>query len=349
MRIAIVNDLRIATEVLRRVVCSQPGHSIAWTADSGEQAVRLCEKDPPDVVLMDLLMPGMNGAEATSQIMRRCPCPILVVTATVAGNFALVCEALSHGAFDAVATPVLGSNPPSQAGAAILARLLHVDKIRARLPAAAETSVNAPVKSELRQSSFDNDRRVPLVAIGASTGGPQALRTILSRLPDKFPAGVIIVQHISADFAESLAAWLADGCKLTVRTARNDDLPEAGAVLVAGTDDHLIMRPEGTLAYTSEPIDNPFRPSVDVLFQSLARSWRRPSVGVLLTGIGRDGALGLLELRRAGWHTIAQDQQTSVVYGMPQAAKLLDAAAEILPMGEIADSAVQQIRGMVQG
>ena len=133
MRIAIVNDLRIATEALRRVVCSQPGHAVAWTAASGEQAVSQCEKDTPDVVLMDLLMPGMNGAEATRQIMRRCPCPILVVTATVAGNYSLVCEALSHGAYDAVATPVLGDSPPEQAGATLLAKLARVEKIRSRL------------------------------------------------------------------------------------------------------------------------------------------------------------------------------------------------------------------------
>jgi len=114
MRIAIVNDLRIATEALRRVVCSRPDNRVAWTAASGQEAVRKCEQDPPDVVLMDLVMPGMNGAEATREIMRRRPCPILVVTATVAGNYALVCEALSHGAYDAVATPVLGNASPEQ-------------------------------------------------------------------------------------------------------------------------------------------------------------------------------------------------------------------------------------------
>ena len=113
---------------------------------------------------------------------------------------------------------------------------------------------------------------------------------------------------------------------------------------MAGTDDHLVMRPDGTLVYTREPVDNPFRPSVDVLFQSLARHWRRPSVAVLLTGIGRDGAEGLLELRRAGWHTIAQDQTTSVVYGMPQAARQIGAAMEILPVHAIADAVTRQIR-----
>ncbi len=340
MRVAIVNDLRIATEALRRVVSSQPEHSIAWTAPDGETAVRLCRENPPDVVLMDLLMPGMNGAEATREIMRRCPCPILVVTATVAGNYALVCESLGHGAFDAVCTPVLGDAPPEKAGAALLAKLANVEKIRARLAGRFETPMNVarPAGGAVVERS-----PLPLVAIGASTGGPQALRTVLSQWPKDFSAGVLIAQHISAAFAPSLVAWLSDGCQLNVRAAAERDRPQAGVVLVAATDDHLVLRHDGTLGYTPEPRDNPFRPSVDVLFESLARQWRRPSVAVLLTGIGRDGAKGLLELRRAGWHTVSQDEDTSIVYGMPQAARDLGAAAEILPIHKIAASVASQV------
>ncbi len=333
MRIAIVNDLRIATEALRRVVLSRPEHSVAWTAVDGQEAVRRCLADIPDVILMDLVMPGMNGAEATREIMRRCPCPILVVTATVAGNYALVCEALSHGAYDAVATPVLGDSPPAQAGAALLAKLAQVDRIRARLESPLEPSAPVAPPTKRRPDDF---RQPPLVAIGASTGGPHALQTILAKWPADFPAAVVVAQHIGADFAASLASWLAESCKLTVRTAIDGDRPRAGLVLVAQTDDHLLMRPDGTLGYAKEPTGNPFRPSVDVLFQSLGRHWQRPSVAVLLSGIGRDGAQGLLDLRRAGWHTIAQDRSSSVVYGMPQAASELKAAAEVLAVGDIA-------------
>ena len=341
MRIAIVNDLQIATEVLRRVVSSRPGYTVAWTAAGGEEAVRKCENDPPDCILMDLLMPGMNGAEATRQIMQRSPCPILVVTATVAGNYSLVCEALSHGAFDAVSTPVLGNSTPAQAGASLLAKLTHVDRIRSRIDAQADVSLPAaPDPAKRPQAEIPH---LPLVAIGASTGGPNALQTILSKWPKDFPAAVLIAQHISADFADSLAVWLSNNCQLTVRIARDGDRPRAGVVLVAGTDDHLVMRPEGTLIYTKEPIDNPFRPSVDVLFKSLARHWLRPSIAVLLTGIGQDGARGLLDLRRGGWHTIAQDRQTSVVYGMPQAANNLNAAVKILPIGEIGTAIAQHL------
>jgi two-component system, chemotaxis family, response regulator WspF len=341
MRIAIVNDLQLATEVLRRVVCSRPGYSVAWTAVSGEEGVRKCANDPPDCVLMDLIMPGMNGAEATRHIMQRSPCPILVVTATVAGNYALVCEAMSYGAFDAVATPVLGGSTPAEAGAALLAKLAHVDKIQSRIDAQAGIALAPAVDSPIRGRT--EAAGLPIVAIGASTGGPNAVQAVLSKWPRDFPAAIVVVQHISADFADSLAAWLADNCRLTVRVARNGDRPQAGVVLLAATDDHLAMRPDGALGYTAEPVDNPFRPSVDVLFASLARCWPRPSIAVLLTGIGQDGARGLLELRRRGWFTIAQDRETSVVYGMPQAAANLDAAAKVLPVGEIGDAIAKQI------
>jgi two-component system, chemotaxis family, response regulator WspF len=345
MRIAIVNDLKTATEVLRRVVSSHPGYTVAWAAASGEEAVIQCEKDPPDCILMDLLMPGMNGAECTRQIMQRSPCPILVVTATVAGNYSLVCESLGYGAFDAVSTPVLGNLPPAQAGAHLLAKLTHVDKIRSRIDAQLESSAPPiPAAKHLQ----GNIPQLPLIAIGASTGGPNALQTILSKWPKDFPAAVIIVQHISADFADSLATWLSNNCQLTVRIARDGDRPRAGVVLVAGTDDHLVMRPDGTLIYTKEPINNPFRPSVDVLFKSLALHWPRRSIAALLTGIGNDGARGLLDLRRRGWHTIAQDEQTSVVYGMPQAAHQLDAADIVLPVGEIGIAIALRVQNLVQ-
>ena len=199
---------------------------------------------------------------------------------------------MSHGVFDAVGTRVLGDKRPAEAGAALLAKLNHVDKIRSRLEGQAGPAAPAVVRPSARTA--DDRPRLPPVAIGASTGGPQAIRAILSKWPRDLPAATVVAQHISADFAGSLAAWLSDGCRLAVRTAASGDRPQAGVVLVAGTDDHLVMRSDKTLVYAKEPIGNPFRPSVDVLFQSLAQHWPSPSVGVLLTGIGRDGAQGLL-------------------------------------------------------
>jgi chemotaxis response regulator CheB len=173
--------------------------------------------------------------------------------------------------------------------------------------------------------------------IGASTGGPGALGAILSVLPRDFPAGVIAVQHVDSQFVSGFASWLDEKSLLSVRTARTGDRPIPGVVLIANTSDHLVLDRKGQVTYVSEPCDYPYRPSVNVSFRSAAEAWSKPGVAVLLTGMGRDGARGLLELKSRGWHTIAQDRESSTVYGMPRAAAELGAAEEILPLADIAD------------
>jgi len=183
-----------------------------------------------------------------------------------------------------------------------------------------------------------------LVALGTSTGGPLALSTILSELPADFPAPVLIVQHIGAEHASCLTAWLQARARLPVRTAVAGDRPQPGTVYLSASTHHLIMTSEGCLAYTSEPADYPYRPSVDVLFHSLAKCGTARGIAVLLTGIGRDGAQGLLALKQAGWRTVAQDEATSVVYGMPRAAAELGAAGRVLPLEAIGSYLREQVR-----
>lgn len=334
MKVGIVNDQRLITEALCRIVLSDPRHQVAWTAADGKLAVEKCQADPPDVILMDLVMPVMNGAEATREIMRTSPCPVLVVTATVSGNYALVCQALGYGAYDAVCTPSLGDRAPQEAGAQLLTKLNSVDAIRRTMARGAVGPVPS-LTSPPPERGPRADRR-PLVAIGASTGGPQALEKIISAWPADFSAAVVIAQHIAKDFANSLALWLQERSKLPVRTVTGGESPQPGTILVAATNDHLVLEADGRLAYREEPKQVPYRPSVDVLFASLARNWPTPSVAAVLTGIGRDGAEGLLKLRQQGWHTIAEDKSTCIVYGMPQAAAELGAAKRILPLPEIA-------------
>lgn len=175
-----------------------------------------------------------------------------------------------------------------------------------------------------------------LVAIGASAGGPAALAAVLGGLSEDFPAAVVVIQHVDQQFSAGLAEWLGQHCRLPVRLARDGETPAAGCVLVAGTNDHLVMTAGGRLAYTAEPRAAVYRPSVDVFFESLVRHWGGNVIGVLLTGMGRDGARGLRALREGGHYTIAQDQASSAVYGMPKAAASLDAAVEILPLDGIA-------------
>jgi chemotaxis response regulator CheB len=176
----------------------------------------------------------------------------------------------------------------------------------------------------------------PLVAIGASAGGPAVLSQLLRGLPKTFPAAVVIIQHMDAEMAPGMADWLGQGSAMPVRLATEGDRPTAGLVLVAGTSDHLVLKSASRLGYTSDPRDYVYRPSVDAFFHSVGRMWHDAAVGVLLTGMGRDGAAGLKAMRDRGFHTIAQDAATSAVYGMPKAAARLDAAVDILPIERIA-------------
>ena len=337
MRVAIVNDLALARAVLRKVVLSAPGAIVAWTAEDGEEAIRKAAADRPDLILMDLVMPVLDGVEATRRIMATSPCPILLVTSSVTGNFNLVYRAMGYGGLDAVNTPTLGPDGSVQGGESILARM---DKLA--------RSLEGPTPTLGPPSAPNRPPAAPpglpaLVALGASTGGPEALARVLQTLPAGLPAAVVIVQHIAAEFAPSLASWLQGRSRLPVRVARVGDTPRPGEVLLAGTDDHLVLRADCSLAYTPEPSDCPYRPSVDVFFSSLAAGWARPGVAVVLTGMGNEGAQGLLRLRQADWHTIAQDQASSVVYGMPRAAAEAGAACQILPVGEIGPAVVARL------
>jgi two-component system response regulator WspF len=184
------------------------------------------------------------------------------------------------------------------------------------------------------QSGFTAGGR--LVAIGASAGGPAALANILGGLPRDFPAAIVIVQHVDAEFVPLMADWLNQTSVLPVRIARQGDRPEAGTALIAGTNDHLVFLNPYKLGYTPEPRECYYRPSIDVFFESVARHWNGKSAGVVLTGMGRDGAIGLKAMREAGAQTMAQDAATSVIYGMPKAAAEQGAAENILPIDEIA-------------
>ena len=329
MRIALVNDVRIALEALRRIVAAIPSTQVAWVAADGEQAVARCHEDTPDLILMDMIMPGMGGVEATRQIMESTPCPILVVTATVTGNAACVYEALGHGALDAVNTPVLGTDGNWDGAEALIRK---IDMVR-RLTTAAAPSGLAAVTREPCDESVSAS--VPMVAIGVSTGGPKALIQVLAAFPENRPWCTAIVQHVDPFFAPGLAEWLTTETGKMVMVVQSGQLPEPGAVYLAATADHLEVDPCGRFRYVREPEDQVYRPSVDVFFRSLLTSPVTPGAAVLLTGMGRDGAEGLQALRQVGWPTIAQDEATSVIWGMPAAAVRIGAVEHLLPLEAI--------------
>lgn len=330
MRIGIVNDTRLAVEAMRRVLTAQAEHEVVWVAQDGMEAVACCQRDRPDLILMDLVMPRMDGVEATRRIMKATPCPIVIVTASVRDHTALVFEAMGAGALDVVNTPVHGGLGSVSGAKHLLAK---VETIR-RLVAASPWKRSGARKEE--DTTRFLAKRELLVCIGTSAGGPAALAKVLGGLPVAFPAAVVIVQHVDAQFAAGLANWLAGHSPLPVRLVEEGDRPQAGTVLLAGRDHHLVFASPHRLGYTRADKDSAYRPSVDVLFKSAAEHCQGVAVGVLLTGMGRDGAEGLLAMRRRGFLTIAQDEASSAVFGMPKAAIELNAAAEILALDKIA-------------
>jgi two-component system, chemotaxis family, response regulator WspF len=325
MRIGIVNDMRAACEALRRVVDSLPDHTVAWTAADGVEATAMAKRDRPDLILMDLLMPHMDGAQATRQIMATAPCAILVVTATVSGNISLVYDAMGYGALDAVDTPMLGPSGEVSGAGALIEKISTIAKI---------VGVTAESRRPVRPAAPATPPR--LVVVGASTGGPKAVSDLLTPLPSDWNVAVIVVQHVDVAFAPGLAKWLGDRTGRPVRVAEHGQHPLAGDVLLAGTNDHLVITKAGALEYRPEPRDVFFRPSVDVFFESVADHWPQTGTALLLTGMGRDGARGLLKLRSRGWHTIAQSEESCVVFSMPKAGIDSGAACEVLGIDQMA-------------
>lgn len=336
MRVAIVNDTRLIAEALRRHVMQE--HEVIWVASSGMQALQFCADNRPDLILMDLVMPEMDGVETTRLIMQSAPCAILIVTASPEQRTGQIFRALGAGALDVTATPVIGGNTGSTTGnAADSCQLLKKIKTIGRLISAppARPHTPTPALPSAMQGGYGRTQAKVLVAIGASTGGPVALAKLLSMWTPPADCALVLVQHIDSAFTDSFAQWLSAQISFPIEVIENNSPVTPGKILMAKTNDHLLLDERQCFCYSPEPIDYSYRPSVDVFFHGIARHWRRNAIGVLLTGMGRDGAQGLLAMRKAGKLTIAQNQASSAVYGMPRAAADIHAAEKILSLEDI--------------
>lgn len=333
MRIALVNDQPIALEALRKIIITVPSYEICWVALNGLEAVKKSKSDMPDLILMNLLMPVMNGAEATCRIMKESPCPILLVTSSIESNQGLVFEAMGCGALDVAAMPTLNQDESNKSVEFILQKISMI----ARLTGKMTNQKNRIIPN----NSYKKSTLPCLIAIGSSTGGPKALAEIISRLPKDLGASIVIVQHVDSQFANGLAEWLNQQAAIDVQTAKQGESIELNKAYIASTNDHLILSADYTFHYTNKPIDYPYRPSVNEFFYSIDNNWKRKDLAIVLTGMGNDGALGLLKLKNNGWHTIAQDEKTSIVFGMPKAAIELGAAIEVLDIKKIANSIIK--------
>ncbi|MDX1587902.1 MAG: chemotaxis response regulator protein-glutamate methylesterase [Oleiphilaceae bacterium] len=335
----IVDDSAVVRQVLTQMLGADPGIRIAGSAPDPLFALQKMQKDWPDVIVLDVEMPRMDGITFLRKLMQEHPTPVVICSTLTEKGADTTLQALAAGAVDIITKPKVGLKDFLQSGNQ---HMLQVIKAAARARVAA-----SPVRSQPGQKASSQTPPLTLsqttdqvVALGTSTGGTHALEAVLTRLPATCP-GIVVVQHMPEKFTAAFAHRLNQICRCEVREARDNDRVVPGLVLIAPGGLHMQLRRSGAqyrVGVADGPPVNRHKPSVDVLFRSVARVAGRNALGVIMTGMGDDGANGLLEMRQAGAHTIAQDRDTSVVFGMPKEAIERGAVAQVLPLLEIANA-----------
>jgi two-component system, chemotaxis family, protein-glutamate methylesterase/glutaminase len=314
IRVLVVDDSSSVRLCIRLVLESDPELKVIGEARSGEESIVLCQTLRPDIVTMDIIMPGMGGYEAISRIMSETPCPILVLTGIESKDMVEVSfKALALGALSVLpkAAPLAPENDAGRELISQIKLMAGIKVVRHRLAPCAES-------------------------LKAANGlAPPALQIILSALPPDFPLPIVIVQHISAGFSSGLASWLTHVTPLRCKLGEYGEMMKPGMVYIAPDSNHMTVHKEGCILLDASGPVGGHRPSIDVLFESVARNFGASAVGILLTGMGRDGARGLKAMRQSGSYTIVQDEKSSVVFSMPSAAIELDATDDILDLNLI--------------
>jgi two-component system chemotaxis response regulator CheB len=347
IRVLVVDDSASARDLLVRLFQADAQFEVVGTAGDGEAGVALTARLRPDVITMDIHMPGLGGLAAIRRIMAETPTPIVAISASIEANdVGTALEALKAGAVSMVERPYGPGDPrhlPAARDLLTTVRLMAtVPVVRRPVTRAQADDRTTPLASA--DSAIDG-RRPVAIALAASTGGPQAIQAVLQSIGHGLDVPLFIVQHITAGFAPGMVSWLSSTCPQAVKLAEQGEQPRGGTVYLAPQDHHLMLARRGTLVLSSAPPVRGFRPSASVLFESVAEYYGARAVGAILTGMGDDGAAGLGALRAAGAVTIAQDEATSVVYGMPAAAVALGAARYVLPLAAIGPA----VRKLVDG
>jgi two-component system, chemotaxis family, protein-glutamate methylesterase/glutaminase len=365
IRVVIADDSSLARGMLRHFLENEDNIEVVGEAANGREAVDLARELKPDLITMDLEMPVMSGMQAIDEIMHVKAVPILVVSSIADAKNAL--DAMRCGALEVVSKPDYSPEQATDfvAKVRLLAGVSVITRMRPRhaVAAPAEMSnsnaapasawgfppITQPLHTQQLHTQLTQDYQ-SIFAIASSTGGPQALALILSQLPAHFPAPILIAQHISDGFAAGMAEWLSSLCKLPVRLAQEGEAIHAGCIYISPSERHLAVTPTHRLTLIERNTKDLYRPSCDVLLNSVGAVYGKNAIGIILTGMGHDGADGMATIRAAGGATLGQDEVSSIIYGMNRVAIERGSVQRILPMDQFATAMVQlAAKGLNQG
>ncbi len=341
IRVLVVEDSPLMCKILTTVMNSDPQILVVAIANNGKEAVELVPCLKPDIITMDMDMPVMDGFEATKEIMAYHPTPILIVSSSVFRlGMEKVFKAISHGALDVIDKSELELVGDKKSGETLIAKIKFLTDVRIMDQPIVKLRNERPLVDLKTPKKKVSDK---IVAMVASTGGPQALLKILKRLPEDFPCGIVIVQHITNGFLSGLVDWLTKECKIKIKIGEDSEEIRPGVAYIAPDNFHMRVAEGGKISLSNEPLNAGHRPSGDVLLESVARTYGKRSVGTILTGMGRDGAMGMKAIKESQGKTIAQNEKSCVVFGMPNAAIEMNVVDKVLPLENIAEEIVLMV------
>ena len=339
IRVLVVDDSSVMRHLLSEIIDAEPDMEAIGGASDPLVAREMIRNLNPDVITLDMEMPRMDGLEFLEKLMRLRPMPVVMVSAFAEANSQVALRALELGAMELVAKPKKGAAGIADYAHQVTAKIRAAAVGRVKGAAPARTASHAPVSGHAKTAWSDK-----VIVIGASTGGTEAVKDVLVQMPANAP-GILVAQHMPEGFTRSFAARLDSLCSIRVKEADDGERVLPGHAYIAPGHSHLMLKKSGgtyaTLLSQSEPV-NRHRPSVDVLFRSAAESGK-DVIGVILTGMGKDGAEGMLALRKAGAYTLAQSRESCVVFGMPKEAIALGAVEEVMPLGRIAEAVLARL------
>ncbi len=323
IRVLVVDDSVFIRDVIASILSTDDDIKVIGEAANGREAVEKVLTLKPDLVTMDIDMPVMSGLEAIEEIMARQPVPILVITSHTDSKTAY--SAISNGALEVVEKPEIDSD--------------KTEKFIKNIKLLSKVKVISHIRGSSHRSRIDNDKKSEtgkkIIAIASSTGGPRALSTILSNLPENLNIPIVVAQHITDDFVPGMVQWLNEASRLEVRLGKVGEMLKAGKVYISPSENHMEINSQKAIAFVERAQNDIYFPSCDLLLSSVANVYGAGSVGIILTGMGSDGVLGIRKIRDAGGITIAQDEETSVVFGMPKVAIKNGCIDKVLPINDV--------------